>query len=172
MHSFADVCIKSYVPHLWRQQFFVHLKNDRILSRVGKLLLFTTHLSDLYAYFKNLISKLENHFIIMFVNKYRYYISKKPKKLLTKLKDTIYFISFHMVVRPIRWNKTQFFASSGCVHTNIWMHHLDTDYGYIEKAWCQLHIDATSYIVQILEVTSHKTAAVRQPITHLEDYPN
>ena len=38
-----------------------------------------------------------------------------------------------MEVRPIRYNKTQFFPSSGSVLTNVWMHHLDTDYVYTEK---------------------------------------
>ena len=40
------------------------------------------------------------------------------------------------------------------------------------EAWRQLHKDATSYIEQILETTSHKTAAVLPPTTHLENYPN
>ena len=32
--------------------------------------------------------------------------------------------------------------------------------------------DATNYIEQILEATSHKIAAVRPPTTHLVDHPN
>ena len=38
---------------------------------------------------------------------------------------------------------------------------------YREKAWRELHKNATSYIEQILEATSHKTAAVRPPTSHL-----
>ena len=36
----------------------------------------------------------------------------------------------------------------------------------------KLHKNATSYIEQILEATSNKTAAVRPPTTHLENHPN
>ena len=49
---------------------------------------------------------------------------------------------------------------------------LDTDNEYRVKARRQLHKDATSYIKQVLEATSQKTAAVRPPTTHLEDNPN
>ena len=52
------------------------------------------------------------------------------------------------------------------------MHHKDADSAYVEKAWRQLHKNATSCTEQILEVTSHKTVAVRPPTTNLEDYPN
>ena len=41
----------------------------------------------------------------------------------------------------------------------------------VKKNW-QLHKDATSYIKQILEATSQKTAAVQPPTTHLEYHPN
>ena len=43
----------------------------------------------------------------------------------------------------------------------------------IEKKACpQLYKDATSYIKQIQEVTSLKTAAVRPLTSHLESHPN
>ena len=58
------------------------------------------------------------------------------------------------------------------VHTTVCMHHLDADKARREKAWKQLRKDATSYIKQILEASSHKTAVVRLSITHLEDRPN
>ena len=35
------------------------------------------------------------------------------------------------------------------------MHYLDADRAYREKAWRQLHNDSTSYIIEILEATSH-----------------
>ena len=44
------------------------------------------------------------------------------------------------------------------------MHHMDADKAYKEKARRDLLKNATSYIEQILEATSHETAAV-QPLT-------
>ena len=52
------------------------------------------------------------------------------------------------------------------------MHHMDADMAHGEKAWRQLYKDATSYIKQILEPTSHKRAAVRPLTTYLKDHPN
>ena len=45
-----------------------------------------------------------------------------------------------------------------------WMHKLDAKHKG-EKAWRQLY-------KQILEVTAHKTAAIRSPTSHLEDHPS
>ena len=47
------------------------------------------------------------------------------------------------------------------------IHHMDADKPYREKAWRQLHKNATSYTEQILEATSQKTAAVRTPTSYL-----
>ena len=69
----------------------------------------------------------------------------------------------HVEVRPARWIKMQFFSSNGCVDTAIWMHHVDADSAYEEKALRQLHKNT---------VTTHKTAAVRPPTTHQENHPN
>ena len=44
---------------------------------------------------------------------------------------------------------------------------MDADKAYIEKAWWQLSTNATSYIEQILEKNSHKTAAVMSSTFHL-----
>ena len=41
-----------------------------------------------------------------------------------------------------------------------------------EKAWRQLQKNATSNIEQVLEIASHKTAAVRPLTTHHENYTN
>ena len=49
------------------------------------------------------------------------------------------------------------------------MNHFDADYAYREKAWRQLHKDSMSYITQILQSTSHRTAAVQLPTTHHKD---
>ena len=57
----------------------------------------------------------------------------------------------------------QFFPSSGCV---------DTNKTYGEKAWQQLHKNAESCIEQVLEAASNKTAAMRPPTTHHENYPS
>ena len=47
------------------------------------------------------------------------------------------------------------------------MHHMEADKTYREKARQELHKNATSYIEQILEATSQKTAAVRPLTTYL-----
>ena len=62
--------------------------------------------------------------------------------------------------------KCSFFPGRSCVHTAIWMHHMDADKLYREKACRQLHKNAASYNEQILEATSHKATAVWPP-SHL-----
>ena len=52
------------------------------------------------------------------------------------------------------------------------MHYMDAYWTYGEKAWWQLHKNATSNIKQVLEVAPHKAAAVRPPTTHHENYPS
>ena len=47
------------------------------------------------------------------------------------------------------------------------MHHMDADKAYREKARWELHKNATSYIEQNLEATSHKTAPVRSSTSYL-----
>ena len=59
----------------------------------------------------------------------------------------------------------QFFPSSNCVNS-ICMHHMDAGLAHREKARWELHKNAMCYIEQILEATSHKTAAVRPPTSH------
>ena len=44
---------------------------------------------------------------------------------------------------------------------------MDKDKAYQEKARQELHKNATSYIKQILEVTSHETAAVQPSTSYL-----
>ena len=43
---------------------------------------------------------------------------------------------------------------------------------YEEKAWGQLHKNATSNIEQVLEAAPHKAAAIRPLTTHHENYPS
>ena len=52
-----------------------------------------------------------------------------------------------------------FFRSCGCVNTTVWMHHIDAYKTRGEKARQEPHENALCCFEQILEVTSHKTAA-------------
>ena len=52
------------------------------------------------------------------------------------------------------------------------MHQMDADLEYGEKAWRQLHVNATSYTEQILEATTRNKIAVWPPTTHHESHPN
>ena len=46
------------------------------------------------------------------------------------------------------------------VSSTLWKHHMGADEAYRKKkAWRELHKNVTSFIEQILEATSHKTAA-------------
>ena len=60
---------------------------------------------------------------------------------------------------------------SGRVGTAIWMHHMDTNKMYGEKAWRQLHKNGANNIKQFLEAAPHESTAVRPPSTHHENYP-
>ena len=59
----------------------------------------------------------------------------------------------HIEVRPDRLNKTQFFPRSGRVDTAIWMHYIDANKKYWEKASLQLHKNAASNIEKFLATT-------------------
>ena len=52
------------------------------------------------------------------------------------------------------------------------MHYMNANKTYGKKAWEQLHKDAASNIEQVLEATPPKTAAIRPPTTHHENYPS
>ena len=81
--------------------------------------------------------------------------------------DSNQWVIRYLEIRPIGWNKTQFFPSSYRVHTTIWMYHMDADKASREKAWGKLHKNAMSYTEQILEAAFYKTIAVRPPTTYL-----
>ena len=49
---------------------------------------------------------------------------------------------------------------------------MDSDQAYREKTRWRLHNYATSYIKQILEVTSPKIAAIWPPTSYLFNHPN
>ena len=65
-----------------------------------------------------------------------------------------------------------FFPSSSRVDTAVWMPYMDANETYEEKAWRQLHKNATGNIEQVLEAVPHKAAAVRPLTTHHENYPS
>ena len=50
------------------------------------------------------------------------------------------------------------------------MHYMGGNWTYGEKAWRQLHKNATSNTEQILAAALHKAAAARPPTTHHENY--
>ena len=61
----------------------------------------------------------------------------------------------------------QLLLNSGCVSSSVWMHHMDADKTYWEKARQEVHKNAMSYIEQILEATSLETTVVWPPISYL-----
>ena len=56
------------------------------------------------------------------------------------------------------------------VDTTLWMHYMDANKKYGEKAWWQLHKNAASNIEQVLEAAPLIAAAVRPLTTHHENY--
>ena len=66
----------------------------------------------------------------------------------------------------------QFFPSSCRIDTIVWMHKMDANKTYGEKAWRQLHKNAATNIEHVLEATPHRTAALGTPITLHENYPS
>ena len=56
--------------------------------------------------------------------------------------------------------KQDFFQAVVFVSITLWMHHMDAEKRHREKAWQELHKNATSYIEQILETTLYEAAQV------------
>ena len=92
---------------------------------------------DNFTYLGSSVSSTENDF----------------RKWQAKAWSTINRLS---IVRKSDLNKIKriFFANSGCVNSTIWMHNVDADEAYKEKAWREMHKKAKSYIEQILGATS------------------
>ena len=61
----------------------------------------------------------------------------------------------------------QFFKSNGCVDSTIWKDLMDADKVYRKKARQELHKNPMNDTEQILKATSHKTAALWPPSSHL-----
>ena len=75
---------------------------------------------------------------------------------LLKWVECLYAVSMH----------TRFLLNCGCGNTTVWMHLLDINKMYREKAGWELGKSATCCFEQILEATPHKTAAI-WPLTSL-----
>ena len=67
-------------------------------------------------------------------------------------------------------NETQFFSSSGHVDSAVWMHYMDANLTYGEKAWQQLRKNVASNIKHVLEAAPHKAATIWPLTTHHENY--
>ena len=93
------------------------------------------------------------------------------QRIIERIYQELSFGNLSMVVRHIRLNKKQLFPNNVCFYTTVRMHHLQANLGVKRKGLTAI-VQATSYIKQILEATSHKTSAVRPPTTHLKDHPN
>ena len=68
-------------------------------------------------------------------------------------------------------SKPRFLPSCEYVHTIIWMHHIVTNKTYRDKARWELHKIAACRLEQILEATSHETAAVWPLASNLTSHP-
>ena len=68
--------------------------------------------------------------------------------------------------------KRSFFQAAVVSILLIWMHYMDANQTYGEKAWRQLHKNAASDIEQVMVTVPHKAAAVRPPTTHHKNYQN
>ena len=80
--------------------------------------------------------------------------------------------SYHRLSVIWKSDLTEKLKRSGRVDTAVWMHYMDANLTYGEKAWRQLHKNAASNIKQVMEAISHKTAAIQPPTTHHENYPS
>ena len=86
--------------------------------------------------------------------------------------DCYWQVIEHMVDWSIRENKTWFLPSVSCIHTTIWMHHIDVNKMHRAKAKRELHKNTVCCLEQIPEVTPYKTADVRSLTSHLTDKTN
>ena len=77
---------------------------------------------------------------------------------------------YYYIINNIINNEAQFLPSSGRAYTAVWMHYMDDNKTYGEIAWRQLHKNAASNIEQVRLEAPHKTAVVRPPTTHHENY--
>ena len=82
--------------------------------------------------------------------------------MLSKVESsTIFFLVF---------GKTQPGIEPRRINADIWMHHVDANEAYGEKAWRKLRKNATSCIEPVLGAPPHKIATVRPPNTHHENH--
>ena len=65
-----------------------------------------------------------------------------------------------------------FLPSCSCVHTTMWMHHIDTNKTLLEKALLELRNYTMCCLEQILDTTSNKIAAVCPSLSPLINHPS
>ena len=122
-------------------------------------------LGDKFTYLRSSVSSTENDISMQLVKAWtaidRLLVIWKSD-LSNKIKRNFFFFFFFFFFQVA----VMFILLYGCTTWTLTMCMVG------EKAWQQLYKDATSYIKQILVATSHKTAAVWSPTTHLEDHSN
>ena len=64
-----------------------------------------------------------------------------------------------------------FFPNDSCVHTNVRIHHMDSNKTQKEKAGRELLKNEMSYFERIQEATSHEITAVWSCTSHLQSHP-
>ena len=67
----------------------------------------------------------------------------------------------HMYIRSFRLHKTGLLPSFDCLQITPWIHYMDSNRIYGEKARLELHNNAKCCLKQILEATTDQTEAVR-----------
>ena len=75
---------------------------------------------------------------------------------------------YENLIYPIRQN--EIFPCCSCIHTNTWIHYLDTNKTHGEKARWELHKNSASCLEQILGAALYKTATVWLLTSHLKTY--
>ena len=64
-----------------------------------------------------------------------------------------------------------FYLNTSCVGNIVWMHDLDSNEKYGEKARLELHKSVASCFEQIQVAAPHKTATLRPLASHLTNHP-
>ena len=76
----------------------------------------------------------------------------------------------HMEIWFLWRNKTRFIPSCSCVHTTVWMHHMDVNNTNREKARWELRKNTACYLEQDLEAVFLQAAVVRPPASYLTNH--
>ena len=95
---------------------------------------------------------------------------KKKVYIKRKINNSICSVLiFENILRccHVDWMKGSFFPSSRPVDTAVWMHYMDANKTYIEKAWRQAHMNAASNIEQYIRNTAEKLGRTHKRYTHV-----